>query len=82
VATALGAEGLETRKGRELLVEDDPMALAEACVHLLRDEALCARLGGAAQAAVSEKYERSALVRSAMRLIVGALPGGGRSSIA
>ena len=82
VATTLGAEGLDMRKGRELLVEDDPVAMAEACVQLLRDEALCARLGGAARAAVSERYERSALVRSAMRLIAGALPGGRRYGIA
>jgi glycosyltransferase involved in cell wall biosynthesis len=38
VSTPLGAYGYEVQDGRELLLADDPAAIANACVSLLRDQ--------------------------------------------
>jgi polysaccharide biosynthesis protein PslH len=48
VATTIGCEGLPVVDGRELLVADDPEAIASAVVRLLRDADLRARLTDAA----------------------------------
>jgi glycosyltransferase involved in cell wall biosynthesis len=37
VSTTIGAEGLNVKSGRHLLVADEPAAFAEACVRLLED---------------------------------------------
>ncbi len=62
VATSIGAYGLQMKEGRDLLVCDDPRAFADACVRLLRDTALCNRLGEAAKATVSRYYTRNSTV--------------------
>src|SRR5208282_1666566 len=40
VSTSIGAEGLDVRSGRDLILADDPAAFAEAILSLLRDAAL------------------------------------------
>jgi hypothetical protein len=62
-ATRLGAEGLELHDGRELLLRDDPESFAEACLQLLKDSALCKRLGHAAHEAASRHYDRANVIR-------------------
>lgn len=64
VATTLGAEGIEFRDGTEILLRDDAQSFADACVALLRDELQCHRLGNAARAAVTERYQRARIVES------------------
>jgi glycosyltransferase involved in cell wall biosynthesis len=67
VATRIGAEGLEFRDGRELLLRDDPRSFANACVELLTNDSLCERLGLAAHEAAVRYYSRSkteALIRT------------------
>ena len=72
VATRIGAEGLELRDGHELLLRDDPESFANACLELLEDSSLCARLGLRARAKVEELYNRADIVR----LIQGYLKDG------
>ena len=57
VSTRVGAEGLDFRDGREIMLREDDASLAAACIALLEDDALCARYGLAARAMVLERYD-------------------------
>jgi glycosyltransferase involved in cell wall biosynthesis len=57
VSTRLGAEGLDVRPGRELLIADEPAAFARATSQLLTDGALRRRLGVAARRRAEERYD-------------------------
>lgn len=56
VSTRLGAEGLAFEDGREIMLRDNDEDFAAACVNLLRDNAVCARLGEAARARMKASY--------------------------
>jgi glycosyltransferase involved in cell wall biosynthesis len=73
VATRLGAEGLDFVDGGEILLRDDDAGFADACLRLLADDALGARLGAAARRKVAQSYELSAV----QDRIAGILLGGG-----
>lgn len=62
VSTTVGAEGLELRDGREIVLRDGGPAFARACVELLRDLPRCERLGAAAREAVARGYDRRQIV--------------------
>jgi glycosyltransferase involved in cell wall biosynthesis len=53
VSTTLGAEGVDTQAGRDLLVADDAAGFAAATLALLADPGRRASLGAAARAAVA-----------------------------
>ena len=56
VSTRLGAEGIEAISGRDLLIEDEPAAFADAVSRLLDDPPLGARLGHSARRVAVERY--------------------------
>jgi len=56
VSTALGAEGIEAVPGREILIEDEPVAFANAVTRLLAEPGLAARIGQSAQRLAVERY--------------------------
>jgi glycosyltransferase involved in cell wall biosynthesis len=56
VSTPQGAEGLEVRDGRDLLLADAPAAFADQVVRLLEDDALARRLGEEARRLVERQY--------------------------
>ncbi|HKC94432.1 MAG TPA: glycosyltransferase family 4 protein [Nitrospira sp.] len=58
VSTRVGAEGLSFSDGAEILIRDDDIDIAEACVRLLNDDGLCARLGEAARTKAKSLYDR------------------------
>ena len=58
VSTSVGAEGLSFSDGAEILIRDDDIGIAEACVRLLNDDGLCARLGEAARTKAKSLYDR------------------------
>jgi len=62
VSTAVGAEGLGTTPGRELLVADAPADFAHAVVALLRDPARRAALGQAARQFVAARFDWARIV--------------------
>lgn len=62
VSTQIGAEGIHMFDGRELLLRDDPVQFADACIQLLRDDNLCNHLGLAARKAAMEHYDREKVV--------------------
>ena len=57
VSTRLGAEGLSLRDGHEALLRDDDAGFATACAALLRDDALCVRLGEAGRSVMTQAYD-------------------------
>lgn len=57
VSTRIGAEGIETREGRDILLRDEPREMAEAIVQLLTDPELASRMGLAARANVEANYD-------------------------
>jgi glycosyltransferase involved in cell wall biosynthesis len=59
VSTTLGAEGIETMSGRDILIEDEPAAFAGAVNRLLADPSLAARIGESARLAAVERYSWS-----------------------
>jgi glycosyltransferase involved in cell wall biosynthesis len=56
VSTTLGAEGIEAVPGRDLLVEDEPVAFADAVNRLLAEPGLAARIGQSARQLAVERY--------------------------
>ena len=56
VSTTCGAEGMEMQEGREVLIADDPAALAAACLRVYRDPALWQIMSDAGQTLVREKH--------------------------
>jgi glycosyltransferase involved in cell wall biosynthesis len=56
VSTSLGAEGIDTVPGRDLLVEDEPAAFAQAVNRLLAEPSLAARLGQSARQLAVRQY--------------------------
>lgn len=61
VSTRLGAEGLAVEHERHLLLADAPAEFADACMRLMRDDALHARLVDAARTLQRRDYSLSAL---------------------
>jgi len=61
VSTTIGAEGIDYADGEDLLIRDEPAAMAEAIVDLLRDPTRAARLGAAARAKAEAHYDWSSL---------------------
>jgi glycosyltransferase involved in cell wall biosynthesis len=59
VSTTLGAEGIEAVPGRDLLIEDQPEAFADAVDRLLGEPKLAARLGQSARVIAVERYSWS-----------------------
>jgi glycosyltransferase involved in cell wall biosynthesis len=57
VSTTVGAEGLSFADETEILIRDDDKGIAEACVRLLEDDGLCARLGKAARRKAESMYD-------------------------
>jgi glycosyltransferase involved in cell wall biosynthesis len=71
VATRLGAERLDFVDGTEILLRDDEAGFADACLRLLADAALCARLGAAARRKVAQSYELSAVQQRIAGILLG-----------
>jgi glycosyltransferase involved in cell wall biosynthesis len=66
VSTSVGAEGLEVRSGRELLIADTPSEFARCCVTLMRDPARRRRMADAAFEWI-RKHHTVRQVRNALR---------------
>jgi polysaccharide biosynthesis protein PslH len=56
VSTTLGAEGIAAVPGREILIEDEPAAFADAVNRLLAEPGLAARIGQSARLLAMEQY--------------------------
>jgi polysaccharide biosynthesis protein PslH len=56
VSTAIGAEGLPFKQGREICIADDPDDFAETIITLLRQRALREAIGNAARKTVAENH--------------------------
>ncbi len=64
VSTTLGAEGIEAVPGRDLLIEDQPEAFADAVSRLLGDPELAARIGQSGRSLAVERYSWSGAARA------------------
>ena len=64
VSTTLGAEGIEAIPGRDLLIEDQPEAFADAVNRLLANAELAARIGKSARSLAVERYSWSGAARA------------------
>lgn len=64
VSTAVGAEGIGFEDGADALIADPPRAFAAACLAVLRDDALAARLAENARRLVNRAYARPAVVEA------------------
>jgi polysaccharide biosynthesis protein PslH len=64
VSTSLGAEGIEAVPGRDLLIEDQPEAFADAVNRLLGDAVLAACIGQSARRLAVERYSWSVAARA------------------
>src|SRR3984893_7779341 len=64
VVTALGVEGIEAIPGRDILVEDEPAAFADAVSRLLAEPSLAARIGQSARRLAVERHAWSRAARA------------------
>ena len=64
VSTPLGAEGIEAVRGRDLLIEAQPEAFADAVNRLLGAPELAARIGRSARSLAVERYSWSGAARA------------------
>lgn len=71
VSTRIGAEGLDFVDGEHALLRDDDTGFAEACLALLHDDALCARLGAAGRAVMADKYDTKKVEQDLVAMIEG-----------
>jgi glycosyltransferase involved in cell wall biosynthesis len=62
VSTVLGAEGLNLRNDRDILIRNDPPLFSEACVQLLKHTELARRVGLSGRSVVMKEYDRKAVV--------------------
>jgi glycosyltransferase involved in cell wall biosynthesis len=62
VSTTLGAEGLDLRPEKDIILRDSPADFADACIELLRRESFAASLGLSARSRVRTAYSRPAVV--------------------
>jgi glycosyltransferase involved in cell wall biosynthesis len=62
VSTFMGAEGIEMQDGLGIFLRDDPESFAEACIRLLNEDNFCSRMGGAARAAIIDKYDQKKIM--------------------
>ena len=56
VSTTLGAEGIEAVPGRDLIIQDEAAAFADAVSRLLADPGLAARIGKSARRLAVQRY--------------------------
>jgi glycosyltransferase involved in cell wall biosynthesis len=75
VSTSLGAEGIEAVPGRDLMVEDQPAAFAEAVNRLLAEPSLVTRIGQAARALAVQRFAWSGAARALERFYHEILDG-------
>ena len=64
VSTTLGAEGIDAVSGRDILIEDQPEAFANAVIRLLAEPELAARLGNSARQLSEARYAWSAAAKA------------------
>jgi glycosyltransferase involved in cell wall biosynthesis len=64
VSTTLGAEGIEAVRGRDILVEDEPAAFANAVNRLLAEPGLASRIGQSARRLAVDRYAWSKAARA------------------
>lgn len=74
VSTLVGADGLELRSGREVLLADDPSEFASAIIYLLQNPAQAQAMVASARALVVERYSREAL-RKSLEAAISSLRG-------
>ena len=64
VSTTIGAEGLETRQGENILLADTAAGFSEAIVRVLQDRSLSQRLSEQGRATVETYYDWKKIYRS------------------
>jgi glycosyltransferase involved in cell wall biosynthesis len=64
ISTTLGAEGIEAVPGRDILVEDQPPAFADAVNRLLAEPDVAGRIGRSARQLAVERYSWSEAART------------------
>jgi glycosyltransferase involved in cell wall biosynthesis len=77
VSTGIGAEGLDLKFGKEILLADDAAEFARSIVNLLRDPVRCNALAESARTAVVERYSHLTLKKALDALISRYFTGAG-----
>jgi len=75
VSTSLGAEGIATRSGENILLADEPEAFVSAVERLVGDRDLAARLGAAGRTLVERSYSWAAISETLERFLESIRPG-------
>ena len=74
VTTSVGIEGIDAKRGEDVLLADDPSSLVDAVLRLLGDPAERSRLGIAARRLVEDRYDWSRCLVPLETLYDGLLP--------
>ena len=76
VATAMAADGLDFEDGRECRLAESPLELAQACLQVLRDDDMAARLASAARAKVVRGHDTNTVRDGVVATLVDVVAGG------
>ncbi len=73
VSTTVGAEGIELRNDREILLRDEPKSFAAACATVMADTSLAEQMGAAARRVIGQLYERDIVIEQIRKAVVDRL---------
>jgi glycosyltransferase involved in cell wall biosynthesis len=76
ISTSLGAEGIDAVPGRNILIEDEPAAFADAVNRLLAGPSRAARIGEQARQLAVERYAWSGAAKALEGFYRGILEAG------
>lgn len=63
VSTSIGAEGINVKSGKNIMLADDPEAFFQAVKQCVENEALCKNLGENAKDLIEEDHNNKKLIR-------------------
>lgn len=69
VATKIGAEGLELENGKEIILQETPDRIADACIQLLRNYEKAKEIGNNAKNKANSLYERNSVIKNIVNVI-------------
>lgn len=74
VSTTIGAEGIDFRDGKEILLRDSPESFAEACLLLIENRTLAIKIGDKARLSAIQNYDRKNVIEK-IRMCISSSDG-------
>jgi len=73
VSTEIGAEGIDLKDNKQILIRNNAESFAAACIELLTEKCRCEEIGKSARCLISRKYDRDSVITKIKVLITDEL---------